>query len=320
MHFQPFLAESDLEILYRKGFYFRKLTGVLRGFCNRWAMLLRVHRFATIVIHREAAPIGPPIFEWVLTQLLRKKIIYDFDDAIWLPNTSAENKWVAWVKCHWKVARICAWAHKVTCGNHFLVDYAKQYNPKAYFVPTTLDLEHIPFELRATAATLPTIGWTGTHSTLKYLQPLVPLLQELEQVFPFRFVVIADKNPELPLRRYHYQKWSKATEWQDLARLDIGLMPLGNSEWEEGKCGFKALQYMAVGIPCLVSHTKANSAIVEDGVNGFVCTPEEWKEKLLLLLHNPSLYQRFSMLGRQKVAEHYSKSAWQNYYQALLSE
>lgn len=317
-HFHSFLLPEDFAILYQPGHQFGKVKAVVRGFLRRFAKLWGIGQYDTVFIHREATPLGPPVFEWLIAKVFRKKIIYDFDDAIWLSNTSEENKLSAALKCHWKVKYICQWAEKVTCGNHFLVSYAKQHNQNAIYLPTSLNTKQIP--LSTINYQLSTkVGWTGTHSTLKYLWPLVPLLQKLEQQLEFEFIVIADKDPELPLKNYRFIKWQKESEWQDLAQIQIGLMPLEQTEWEEGKCGFKALQYMAVGIPAIVSPTGANKEIVQNGENGFVCESEaEWEQAILTLVSDTKLRQQFVEKGRKTVEGKYSKGAWGERYRGAL--
>lgn len=222
------------------------------------------------------------------------------------------------LKCHWKVKYICGWAWKVSCGNQFLREYALAYNSNVYYIPTTLDVDKIPPKACALSSPI-NIGWTGTHSTLKYLHRLLPILQELEKELNFQFIVIADKDPALPIKNYQFVPWKKASEWKDLSQLNIGLMPLGSSEWEEGKCGFKALQYMSLGIPAIVSPTGANKEIVKHLENACICqTDEEWKQYILLLIRNTELREKFSINGKATVEQLYSKRAWQQSYQALL--
>lgn len=322
VRFQSFLDESDFDVLYKQGNTFRKVFGVLKGFAKRFLLLFSIHNYDKVFVHREASPIGPPIVEWIIAKVFRKQIVYDFDDAIWLTNTSAENKMVAILKCHWKVAKICKWSWKVTCGNDFLCDFARQFNPNTIYIPTTLDLDetHFPKTQHPIPKTLLTIGWTGTHSTLKYLQTIVPILQAIQSEIDFDFILIADKNPQLELRSYTFVPWHKKTEWEDLKKIDIGIMPLDNSEWEEGKCGFKAIQYMALGIPALASPTKANCSIIENGQNGFICSSDfEWKKALRTLIQNVELQSVFAQKGRATIENRFSKSAWAEEYENLFS-
>jgi glycosyltransferase involved in cell wall biosynthesis len=318
LSFHSFFNEKAFNLLYQEGHLFKKAVFVLLGFARRVGLLFSLKKFDTIFVHREIAPLGPPIFEWLICFVFQKRLIYDFDDAVWLSNTSTENKIVSLFKCHWKVKSICSWAWKVTCGNDFLVDYAKRHNGNVHFLPTTLNQDLIPTIQKPASDTF-TIGWTGTHSTLKYLKSILPVLQTLEKHIVFDFLVIADKDPQLPLANYRFIKWRKETEWEDLALLDVGIMPLGNSEWEEGKCGFKALQYMSIGLPAIVSPTEANENIVEHGVTGFVCETEaEWLETLLLLTNARSTNERLGSEGRDKFLKEYSHRRWANFYATLF--
>src|SRR5690606_37637078 len=138
------------------------------GFFRRKILLFKACKYDYIFIHREVAPLGPPIFEWFLAKMLQKRIIYDFDDAIWLTNTSENNKLAAGLKWHQKVDAISKWAYKVSCGNTFLCDYARQFNNNVVLNPTTIDTEnmHNPALLQKQVNSVLVIGWTGTHSTL----------------------------------------------------------------------------------------------------------------------------------------------------------
>jgi glycosyltransferase involved in cell wall biosynthesis len=153
-----------------------------------------------------------------------------------------------------------------------------------------------------------TLGWTGTHSTLKYLEPLVPVLQKLESTYPhFRLVVIADKRPSLAVQSLIFLPWLKDREIEDLLQFDIGIMPLSDDVWTRGKCGFKALQYMALGIPAVASPVGVNKEIIDQGVNGFLCaTEEEWFIHLKSLINHPTLREQIGQQGRRKVIDHYS--------------
>src|SRR5690606_18866349 len=118
----------------------QKAAGIIKGYLNRLkTTLIDVHQYDYVFVHREAAPMGPPVFEWIVSKLWRKKMIYDFDDAIWIPNTSAENRLAGWLKCVWKVKHICKWSHTVVGGNKYLCDFARQYNDNVVLIPTCVD-------------------------------------------------------------------------------------------------------------------------------------------------------------------------------------
>ncbi|HEY8402757.1 MAG TPA: glycosyltransferase, partial [Cytophagaceae bacterium] len=151
------------------------------------------------------------------------------------------------------------------------------------------------------------IGWTGTHSTLKYLEPLIPVLKVLENTYKYEFRVICNKEPEFKLESLKFIKWNKATEIEDLSKFDIGLMPLEDDIWAKGKCGFKALQYMALGIPPVVSPVGVNVDIVEQGVTGFLCkSEEEWYKALELLIKDTDARNTIGGKARKRVENSYS--------------
>lgn len=312
-----FLSPATWSILYKPGYALAKVMGIAAGFGRRLGLLLRVPAFDFIFIHREAAPLGPPVLEWLLAKIFRKKIIYDFDDAIWLANTSEANRMAAGLKWHHKVGNICRWAYKNSCGNAYLAAYARQFNSNTIVNPTTIDTVHLHNRVRdqATPGRL-VIGWTGTHSTLKYLDQLVPVLTKLEaEGLDFEFRVISNQPPALPLRSLVFVPWRKDKEIADLLTFHVGLMPLEDDLWAKGKCAFKALQYMALGIPPLVSPVGMNLEVVQHGYNGFICADSnDWEASLRRLLSDSNLRQRLGQAARHSIQERYSvKSNTQNF-------
>ena len=173
------------------------------------------------------------------------------------------------------------------------------------------------------------LGWTGTHSTLKQLEPLFPLLEKVHKQHPFRFLLIADIPPEVMPDFVEFRKWNKETEIADLLEMDIGIMPLYDTDWERGKCGFKALQYMALEIPAVVSGVGVNTEIVEDGVNGFICEGmsdtnlsiyPKWESDLLKLLVNKELRTELGKAGRKRIVNNYSVQAFKKDYLETISK
>lgn len=306
LDFQTFLSEKGWEILYQKGNALRKIIHIKMGYFRRIAALWKARKADFVFIHRETTPLGPPIFEWILAKVMKKKIIYDFDDAIWLPNTTGANRWAVWLKWHRKVPAICSWSWKVSAGNAYLADFARQYCKNVVINPTTIDTErlHVP---QPKENLIPIIGWTGTHSTLFYLDLILPVIERLQKDFAFEFRVISNRDPEFSTVDYQFVPWNKNTEIPDLNALDIGLMPLYDDPWSEGKCGFKALQYLALEIPTLASPVGVNKEIIKHGENGFLCSgKEDWETNLRTLLDHPQRRTSMGKGGRKKVEERYS--------------
>ncbi|MBN8577356.1 MAG: glycosyltransferase family 4 protein [Cytophagales bacterium] len=320
---QSFFSSATWTLFYASGHSFSKGWALLSGISRRCAVLFSVPAYQIVFIHREAAPIGPPIFEWIIAKIFRKKIVYDFDDAIWLTDRKNESGWFRIIKWRSKVASICRWSYKVSAGNQYLCDFARLYNSHVVLNPTTIDTEflHNP----ALFKTLPkpgrvVIGWTGSHSTLKYLTDIEPVFLALEKEYPqLEMLVIADKPPHLALHSLRFVPWSPETEIKDLLTADIGIMPLPHDEWAKGKCGFKALQYMALQIPCIASPVGVNTKIITSGKNGLLAaSPAEWLAGLKMLIEQPELRQQLGAAGRNTVIAGYSVIANESTFVSLF--
>jgi glycosyltransferase involved in cell wall biosynthesis len=308
---RSFLPSHNWQLFFNPGNTFTKMVVLVRGFADRFFTLFRVYTFDYVFIHREAAPIGPPVFEWLIARILKKKIIYDFDDAIWATERKSESRLLRLLKWRSKVASICRWSHKISCGNLYLCEYARQFNPNVQFNPTTIDTQklHNPsaIEIRKNGQEL-IIGWTGSHSTLPYLFLVEDTLHKIEERFPFvRFLVIANREPGLKLRGLRFIPWNLESEIADLSQMDIGIMPLPDDEWSKGKCGFKALQYMSLEIPVVASPVGVNSTIIRHGENGLLASSlQAWEESLTSLITDAALRKELGKKGRETVTAQYS--------------
>ncbi len=319
--FHPFIDVKTWKTLYAEGNVFPKVMGMLRSFLRRWALLFKLRKADFIFIHREAAQLGPPIFEWIIAKILRKKYIYDFDDAIWLPNYSESNARFHRLKAYWKVRYCMKWAHQITAGNNYLKNFALQYNPNVKVVPTTIDTVNYHNITTDYSKKELIIGWTGTHTTMHYLNELVPVLKRLEEKNSFTFVVISNQSPDFELKSLRFVQWNKNTEIEDLARFSIGVMPLKPDIWSSGKCGFKGLQYMSLGIPTIMSPVGVNTEIVTHNENGFLASTEaEWEIILEKLLENPEYRKEIGQKGQKTIQQRYSVLSQMPVYKSLFNQ
>lgn len=317
--YKTFWDEKTNSILHQKGHFFAKIVGLLTALLKRFLLLFVVQKYEYIYVHREATSVGPPFFEWIVVKLLRKKLIFDFDDALWVP-VSSSNKFVATLKWASKIKTICSLAYKVSAGNQFLADFAKAYCKNVVIVPTIVDTQNGHNKIKDQSEKPFTIGWTGTFSNFKFFSLVLPALQKLEAKYSFEFLVIADQNPNLNLRSFTFTKWTKENEINDLQRMNIGLMPLFEDELAKGKCGFKAIQYMSLGIPALVSPVAVNKQIVDDGINGYHCANEmEWYTHIEHLLREENLRIQFGLAARKKMIEQYSIEATKKDFLSLFA-
>jgi len=327
---QSFYSKQTFSILYKNGHFTEKVTGFLMGILRRLSLLVRLQSFDRVFIHREAAPLGPPVFEWLIARFFKMPLIYDFDDAIWMvDDSSSTSAFFRWLKFPHKVRSICRWSHHISAGNAFLADFASEFNPNISIIPTTIDTAnyHVPpedkrqspMDKRQPSDQLLVIGWTGTHSTLPYLAPLIPILRKLQEDHPFIFKVICNQPPGFDLPGLQFVPWTKEHEISDLNSFDIGVMPLPDTNWAKGKCGFKILQYLALQIPSIASPVGVNCQIIKHGQNGFLCqSDEDWLTYLKTLLIDPKLRARLGASGRETVIHSYSTRAVANDFFSLF--
>lgn len=321
-----FWSERHWPEIYQSGNLPLKIYATLEGFVRRFFLLFTLHGYDKVLIHREATPIGPPWWEWATAKIWARHMVFDFDDAVWLPNNSAANeKYVGRFKAHSKTAKIISWCSAVMAGNEFLAHYARPHGKEVYVIPTSIDTQHHHCRIKQHLdQRAPVIGWTGSHSTLRQLIPIFPLLVQLHAKMAFRFVLISDEAPPDMPPFIEFVKWNKQREIEDLLELDVGIMPLYDSGWERGKCGFKALQYMALGIPAVASEVGVNTSIIDEGSSGYLCEPmplsqgHRWLQALALLIGDADLRARMGRAARNKIEREYSVESLQNTYLRIL--
>jgi len=319
------ISKWDDKIYYSKRKIILKSFIVIKSIFIRFYDVLRAKNYDLIFIYREAFMLGTTFFE-TLFKFTGTKIIFDFDDAIWLNNTSHANEKLDWLKNPGKTAKIIEISDMVLTGNNYLASYSKLFNSNTKIIPTTINTDYHfkkPFSKRKNIC----IGWTGSHSTLEYFKLALPILKEVYNKYnkDIDFKVIVDIDFEEPDINLTASRWAVETEIEDLSEIDIGIMPLPDDEWAKGKCGFKALQYMALEIPTVLSPVGVNTEIIEDGINGFLAsTNEDWVEKLSLLIESKDLRERLGKAGRQTVIEKYSyqsqKEKYLNYFNELIEK
>lgn len=228
-----------------------------------------------------------------------RHVVYEFDDAVWL-------------KYETGVGEMLDLADVVVAGNAFLASYARARHDDVLVIPTGVRLDRYeaagPTPVRS--ETPFTIGWVGSPSTTKYLELLVEPLDRLGAETRVALQVVGSGNARLPsFRNVEVQLHPKIPydPIRYVPTFDVGVMPLVDGEAERGKCGAKALEYMAAGVPAVCSAVGANTEIVEHGVSGFlVGDADEWVDALRALAGDLSLRQRVGEAGRERVRKHYS--------------
>lgn len=306
--FYSFYTLWAYEVLYQKNQYIKKTLGIVTGYFRRCIHLFKCIQANYIMIHRELTPLGPPVFEWILIFTFGKKIIYDLDDAIWTSDKDPLKKRLNGLKWYPKVGFLCRNSYRISAGNHYLADYASRYHSRVTINPTTIDTSMTCHLNVRHQENIVTIGWTGSHSTLKYLELILgPLQQILIAIKQTRLLIICDEKPSWELKGMEFLPWNRTTEWNDLCRIQIGLMPLTDNPWTRGKCGFKILEYFSLGIPSLASPVGINADLVQHGRNGFLCNNDpEWIHYLDILIKHPPLRETMGMAGKKLVEDQFS--------------
>ncbi|MDB4964871.1 MAG: glycosyl transferase group 1, partial [Myxococcales bacterium] len=236
--------------------------------------------------------------------------IFDLDDAVWMPYASPTYGAALsrLLKAPGKTHFTLAAATRVIAGNDYIADYARRFNEHTDVIPTVVDTQQFCPRPHATNE-LPVLGWIGTHSSLQYLRAIVPALQRLarERAFVVRVV-----GGELEASGVNVENlpWSLAREVSDFQSLDIGLYPLVEDGWSVGKSGFKAVQYMACGVPVVASPVGVTTEMIRDGDNGFLAVDEDaWVDRLRRLVDDAELRRRLGARGRDEAVARWSVAA-----------
>lgn len=302
----PFADDALMQLLHRPGNYLGKAIGLTRCFLRRILLLGSLHKYDAIYLFRAASIVGPALLERLIS-LLRRPIIYDFDDAIYLLHTTAANRYFGWLKFPGKTTSLCRLSSHVVVGNGYLAEYARQYNERVTVIPSSVDTDAYESKHKKESPGRVIVGWTGSSTSQTHLEGFAPMLRELMKQREIELHVISDRQPNLPGVQFVWHQWSPETEIQDLARFDIGIMPMPDDKWSRGKCSMKALLYMAMGIPTICSAVGMNTEVIQHGENGLLAkTDQEWLECLKMLIDDTTLRRRLGVAGRQTIEERYS--------------
>lgn len=314
-----FIDREFWSFIYLEGMWMRKIVKTIHAYWRRLLLLLRLGRYDVIYIHLWYTPYGPPIFERIVTTI-HSKVIYDIDDMVFLGHSSSANRLLMFLKGKNKMISLMKKSsHVITCTPH-LDAFVKRYNPKTTDISSTINtLTYQPVNQYNNDNL--TIGWSGSHSTSKYVYLLKDILLELSKTYKFKLLVIGDESFHIEGLDCEAIQWAENTEVKDLQRIDIGIYPLPNEEWVLGKSGLKALQYMACGIPTIASAIGANYRVIEDGVSGtLVDSNEAWKSAIEMYILDPKLRKAHGIKARERVERLYSIKANESAYLNVINE
>jgi len=272
-----------------------RVAALTTAWRKRRADLRRMEQFDAVFVQKGVFPGLYAGFERAIAS--RKPMVFDFDDAIWLPRVGG-SKLLRLLHRESAVQNIMRRAAAVIAGNDFLAEYATRFNQNVTVILSSINVA----AYRRTDNNSNVVGWIGSRTTLAYLKPLAPVFKQLG-VKPR---VIASGDPSQLEFEIEFRPWRLETEMEELAQIGIGIAPLPDTEWERGKCGVKILQYMACGIPVVASPVGVQSRFVQHGVTGFLAgNAAEWAEHVRELIDNLELRKKMGTAAREVAAREY---------------
>jgi glycosyltransferase involved in cell wall biosynthesis len=311
IEFAVFESPRLTKVLYLPGHHAEKAALLIKDTWRRRLAYRRARDFDAVVIYREAASLGPAIYERLLARA-GIPIIYDFDDAIWIPGAGSVNGIFSHLRFQAKTGTICRLSRAVVVGNEYLASYARRYTDRVHVVPTSIDLGTYPVQPEAASDGKLVIAWSGSLATLIHLDAARPAIEKLAKRRKVEVRVICNAAPKRGFEGAEttFVPWKGDEEAKAIGASHVGIMPLPDDQFARGKCGLKALQYMATGRPVVLSPVGVNTEIVRSGDNGILAASvDEWVDALDRLGSSPELRVRLGAAGRKTVEERYSSTA-----------
>lgn len=314
---RPFLDSRLFSSFYRRKRLPRIALGLAKSAMRRVVDVFAASRADVLLVQREAMMFGPPLIEWLSTRALRCPMVLDLDDATYVSYTSPTyGRLASKLKWFGKTDDLIRWAKVVICGNRSIAEYVSGKGARAVIIPTVVDTERFLPVAHETRHDPVVLGWIGTHSTFPFLEMLFPVLKELARTHSFKLKLVGTGKDEVAIPGVEVEnlEWKLEREIEDFQSFEIGLYPIDlkryGSEWVTGKSGFKAIQYMSVGIPFVVTPVGVCAEIGEQGVTHFSATTEvEWRDSLSKLISDSDLRQRMGAAGRRHALDHYTVAA-----------
>lgn len=298
----PLFDDEYVKNLKKRGN--KQYLKIISSYLKRIRDLRKGQKYDLVFIEKELLPWIPYGIESLLIKRDTPYIV-DYDDAIFHDYDLRANVLIKRLLGQ-KIDKIMSCSKMVTVGSPYLAAKAAQVGSKRIeMLPTVIDLDKYKISPQSLNQTF-TIGWIGSPSTTRYLQDLVPVFQSVCAYQNARVVAIGAKDFQIDGVDLQIKQWSEEQEVNELQNVDVGIMPLDDTPWSRGKCGFKLIQYMACSKPVIASPVGVNTEIVEHGVNGFLAsTNAEWIKYLQILQKDPELRENMGKQGRIKVEQQY---------------
>ena len=299
----PFFNDLYLETLYKK--HHRNVFLLILLYINRVKKILSVKKYHCIWIEKELLPFLPGWIE-VLFIYFNVPYVLDYDDATFHTYDNHKYALIRFL-LGGKLKKIIKNASVVIVGNSYLGEYMlKNGAKKVVIIPTVVDLQRYSRSPSKSTGGI-RIGWIGTPNTVKYLNDILASIQSISKLHDITLVLIGVTDINININiNIECHDWSENTEVSILNSIDIGIMPLPDQLWERGKCGYKLIQYMALGKPVVASPVGVNVDIVKPDVGFLATSLREWEEGLTLLCNSKELRVLFGNNARKSIRLNYT--------------
>ncbi len=319
---RSFFDEQTWTILYKDSYYLKKIYGTLKGYLRRVLCLGSIGQYDVVYVHMWVTPLGPPLFERII-RLLAKKVIYDFDDSVFLKGSRPKSMNLNISNIAGKSTYLIKYSDHVILSSPYNLEFCLRENLQsaATYVPCSINTDRFVEKKQEQRDKKIVLGWTGTFSSIAYLDLLKDALLSLNKIVDFKLILITNFAYSFDHIDLEVIEWNEQTEIEDLHKIDIGLYPLIEDEWTLGKGGLKVMQYMSIGIPSVATNHGTAINIIEHGKSGFlVSTDEEWIASLKNLIEDSDLRKKMGSSARKHVDENYSTAAVEKYYIEILNQ
>lgn len=265
----------------------------------------------TVFLQRQADML--PTLALERKALAGRRLVLDVDDAIWHDASAGGHPLARLKGSRRKVDWLAARADTVMAGNELLAEYLSARSDDVRVVPSLVDVDAIPVREHTDSATV-VAGWIGSGTTVRFLEARRPALERMAAaVAPRKLEVLVVGGSLDPVAGVNtvVEEWSEETELAALQRMDIGLMPLDDDPFTRGKCAYKALQYMAAGIPVVADDVGISAKVIGHERGGLIArSPAEWVEAVAALAADSQLRARLGAEGRRRVEQDFSYERW----------
>lgn len=301
----PLLCNEYIRCIYGNGRLSRFY--LLKKYIMRLYKLLMVWQYDVIWLEKELFPYAPSFVESIIFKLLRKRVVVDYDDAVFHNYDLSPNRFVRKILSS-KIDKVMKVSSHVVVGNNYLASRSR--NANTTIVPTVIDHSKYDLKVRDKCTCEVRIGWIGTPYTQKYLVELANVLDGISSRHNFSLVLIgADSSIKKYFKKTNLElnEWQYESEIEQLNSIDIGIMPIPDEPFENGKCGYKLIQYLGVGKPVIGSNVGVNKKIIQDCNAGFlVGNLSEWEFRLTQLIEDENLRLKLSANAKKNIKRLYS--------------